>query len=489
MGFFTIVLFSITAVGQEMTLSEAIAQARIGSVASLQARQSYLSTYWAWRTYQASKLPSVSLYGNLMNFTRNLTPLQDPGDGTFKYVHSFNLQNSLGVRLSQNIPFTGGVLSLYSDLNRIDEFGGIGNLTWYAQPVTLSYYQPLFSYNQFKWDKIIEPKEYELGRRTYLEAMEQVSINTAKAYFNLLIAMGRENRAKENAEMNGLLLVVAKSRMELGSVSRDEYLQLELRFLNDSLSIRETGYLVREAQMELNTLLGLNEDYQIIPVLEEDLPALTIDYEEVLSLASSNAGFELENELSLLKAHSAVERARAERGVSMQLNARFGLSNTGITLPETYRNPMDQEVVGLSFNIPIVDWGLAQGKVQRAIAAEEVVKAQVRQRESDYRRIIFTKVARLMNQRALCMASLRASKIAFERYELIAEKFRKGNASVMELNIARTESDEIREKHITEVGLFWSDYYELRKETLYDFMKRENLSVDEEELTGGLLCE
>mgnify|MGYP003421833002 CR=1 FL=1 len=116
---------------------------------ALEAKHSFVSTYWAYRSYLASRLPSVTLYGNLMNYDRSLTLLQSYEDGTFKYAETFNLQNSMGLQVSQNISLTGGRVLLYSDLSRIDQFGVNNKLTWYTQPVTMSYIQPLFAYNQF----------------------------------------------------------------------------------------------------------------------------------------------------------------------------------------------------------------------------------------------------------------------------------------------------------------------------------------------------
>ena len=172
----------------EITLAEAIHTARSQSVEALEARQAFISTYWAYRSYRASRLPSFNLYGNLMNFDRSLTLLQNPEDGSLNYVSSNNLQNGLGLQINQNITFTGGTLTVASDLSRIDQFGSNKSLTWYSRPVTVSYYQPLFSYNQFKWDKKIEPKEYERGKRNYLETMEGITINAVYAYHNLLLA-------------------------------------------------------------------------------------------------------------------------------------------------------------------------------------------------------------------------------------------------------------------------------------------------------------
>ena len=93
-----------------MTLDEAIATSRSQSVMALEAKHSFVSTYWAYRSYLASRLPSVTLYGNLMNYDRSLTLLQSYEDGTFKYAETFNLQNSMGLQVSQNISLTGGRL-------------------------------------------------------------------------------------------------------------------------------------------------------------------------------------------------------------------------------------------------------------------------------------------------------------------------------------------------------------------------------------------
>lgn len=476
------VTYSLHAQEMTMTMSEAITVARNYSVQALEAKQSFISTYWAWRAYQASRLPSLYLYGNLGNFNRSLSLLQSPEDGSMRYVSSYNMQNGIGLQARQNITFTGGTLYVYTDLNRIDQFGTGSQVTWYTQPVTISYEQPLFAYNQFKWDKLIEPKEYEKGRRKYVEAMEKISLNVVKAWFNLLKAKQKEDIAHSNFNNTSSMRDVAAERLKLGTVTRDEYLQLELRVLNDSISINECAITVREAQMELNSLLGFDESAESIPVLEEDLPDIRVDYDLALERALANSGFPLDNELNLLNARSAVAKAKAQRGISMSLNARFGLSKSGPTFAAAYRNPLDQEVFGLSFSVPIFDWGQARGRIEKAKAAEEVAKAQVQQSENDFRRKVFTAVGQFNNQRQQCAVSRRASAIAAERYALVMDKFRAGSASVLDLNTARGESDTAQTQYITDLGKYWTYYYTLRLYSLFDFLIDEDICFDENEL-------
>ena len=299
---------------QNMTLQQAISVARANSVQALEARQEFISVYWAWRAYQASRLPSLHLYGNLGNFNRSLTLLQSPDDGTMRYVSSFNMQNGMGLQARQNIPFTGGTLTVYTDLNRIDQFGTDARVTWYSQPVTISYQQPLFAYNQFKWDKLIEPKAYETGRKKYVEAMERISLQAVTAWFKLLKARQTQSTARTNYDYTVKMRDVAAERLRLGTVNRDEYLQLDLRVLNDSIALNESSIRVREARMELNSLLGFDELAEIEPVVDEALPSIVLDYETVLEKCLANSSFSLNNEISLLEARSAVEKAKAQRG-------------------------------------------------------------------------------------------------------------------------------------------------------------------------------
>ena len=467
---------------QTLNLSETIHAARNQSVEALEARQAFISTYWAYRSYQASRLPSFYMYGNLMNFDRSLTLLQNPEDGTLNYVSSNNLQNGVGLQINQNITFTGGTLSVASDLSHIDQFGMNKSLTWYSRPVTVSYYQPLFTYNQFKWDKKIEPKEYEEGKRQYLERMESITVNAVYAYHNLLLAKVNNDISVSNFENSGNMLRIAKERLQLGTVTRAEYLQLELRMLNDSIAINESAVQVREAQMTLNSLLGYDESFEILPEIAGELPNIQMDYDLVMEKALSNSSFSLTNELSLLNAESNVAYAKASRGFSFALNARFGMSQTGPEFPQAYKNLLDQEVVGISFSIPLFDWGLGKGKVQKAKAAQEVVKAQVQQSENDYRRQMFTAVSQFNNQRQQCLVSYKAMLIAAERYDLTMHRFREGNASVTDLNMAQTENDSAQRQYISDLCNFWIYYYTLRKYTLFDFINNCDLEIDVTEM-------
>ena len=125
---------------------------------------------------------------------------------------------------------------------------------------------------------------------------------------------------------------------------------------------------------------------------------------------------------------------------------------------------------------------MGKGKVQKAKAAEEVARAQVLQSENDFRRKVFTDVGQFNNQKQQCVVSRRAMLISQERYDLMVDKFRKGNASVLELNTARSECDSAKKKYVSDISSYWNYYYTLRQCTLYDFIDRRDIDVDINEM-------
>ena len=66
--------------------------------------------------------------------------------------------------------------------------------------------------------------------------------------------------------------------------------------------------------------------------------------------------------------------------------------------------------------------------------------------------------------------------------KLVMDRFRRGTASVMELNTAQSECDTATEKYIGDLSSYWSYYYAIRQLTLFDFIEGKDIEVDFEEL-------
>ena len=103
-----------------LTLGEVIRMAQEQSPSAVSARLSREQAELDYKYYKANYLPSVTLSSN-PNYSRSINKITQP-DGTYKYLEQNSLSADLSLSLQQNVPLTGGTLSLTSSLVRMDLF-------------------------------------------------------------------------------------------------------------------------------------------------------------------------------------------------------------------------------------------------------------------------------------------------------------------------------------------------------------------------------
>lgn len=113
-----------------MTLQDVIETAHSQSPSAVLAKHNFIVNYWQFRPYKAQFLPALNLQGSLGNYNRSLVSLQYAQTGEIGYLENNNLSNSLGLSVNQNLPFTGGSLSVLTSLDRLDQFSPTDMVTY-----------------------------------------------------------------------------------------------------------------------------------------------------------------------------------------------------------------------------------------------------------------------------------------------------------------------------------------------------------------------
>ena len=171
-------------------------------------------------------------------------------------------------------------------------------------------------------------------------------------------------------------------------------------------------------------------------------------------------------------------QAKANKGLQVQLNSEIGFNQTSNHFNNAYRDLKNNEIIGLTVYLPIFDWGVSKGRVKMAEADLEVTKTQLEQAHETYMQDIRTNVLQFNIQSSQCQNALRAQDIADERYGITKQRFEAGTVTVTDLNTAQQESENAKAQYIRQLHTFWTNYYNLRKTTLYDWVSHRDLSAD-----------
>ena len=355
--------------------------------------------------------------------------------------------------------------------------------SWQTAPVQLSYQQSLFGYNSLKWDRRIEPVRYREAEAAYVESLELVAANAAQLFFALASAQSDYAIATSNYAHADTLYRMARGRYEqLGTITENDMLQLELNRLTEETNRMNAAVEVGNAMHELRTYLGIQRGDTLTAVITDSVPAFTISAARALAEASGRSPDVLNMARRRLEAASNVASAKASAGLKADIYLRFGLTQTSDRFSSLYDRLLDQQYVSVGLTLPILDWGRGRGRVRVAKSNRDLVETQVDQSRTDFDLNVRKLVSQFNLQTRRLHIAAQADRTAERRNEVARLLYVRGKSTLLDLNAATSEKDAARRAYLSALATYWELYYTLRSLTLYDFGHGRPLTADYEAL-------
>ena len=458
------------------TIEEIIDLSKNQSPEGIQAKHAFRASYWEFRSYKAGFMPSLVFDATLPDFSRSYK--SQWVNESYRYVQDFSSRISGSLNVEQNVPLTGGRISVGSSLSRTDVFGADGSVQYMSSPISISYSQSIFGVNQFKWDKKIEPLKYEEAKRKYLRAMENVSTVAIRYFFDLAAAQQNVAIAEFNKANTDTLYHIAQGRYNIGTIGENDMLQSELNYMNASATLNDALLNLATSKNRLRSFLGFNESVDISIIIPEHVPELQFNLDRIMSLAKENNPDPMAYRRQIIEAQRNVAVAKANRGFTADIYARFGLDQRAVNVNDVYKNPNDMETVQIGLRIPILDWGRGKGRVKMAQSNEELVRMQVEQAMSDFEQNVVLQVNQFNMQGDQYRITAKADTIAQNRYKVSMQRFLIDKIDITEMNNAQNDRDAAKQRYIMALRNYWAYYYNLRLLTLYDLAGNKPLAAD-----------
>ena len=455
-----------------LTLTDAIRIAQQHSPEAQAARHTYRSAYWNYRFYKANYLPSLTLTSS-PTFNEQINKITQP-DGTNLFIKQNQLSTDVSLTINQNIPLTGGNFFVKSSLTRLDEFEN-DVIAYNTQPIVVGYQQTLLGYNSLKWDKRIEPVRFREARKNYNEALELVASQACNLFFGLAAAQANLDIAASNYASADTLYRYAEGRYNIGTITENEMLQLEINKLSGETDMMNARIEVEDQMQTLRSFLGIQDDVEIRVLPDNEVPDFQVPMAEALQMAMQNSPEPEMYERLKLQSRSNLAYAKGNAGLKADLYVQFGLSQTGDKLRDSYRDPMNQYYASIGISLPILDWGRSKGQVRVARSNVDLVNTQAEQGMKDFELNVCKMVRQFNLQRQYVQVAAKADRTADRRYEVAKRLYILGKSTILDLNSATTEKDSARRNYISALRTYWSLYYGLRSMTGYDYEKNQKI--------------
>lgn len=465
----------------QLTLIQVIDIAQKQSPNALQAKNRYLGSYWEFRSFKAGFMPALSLNATLPRYSRSIDQVTQE-DGTVKFIERTQSTASLGLSLTQNLSLTGGQVFVNSDIQRLDIINKPSSINYASNPVTFGIRQPLFRYNEFKWQRKIEPLRYQEAERKLKEDREQIALTSVNMFFDLLSAQISMKMQMTNLANNDTLYKIAKGRYNIGTIAENELLQLELQLLSAQSQVENMKLELENNIFSLKSFLRLQNDIAIELIPPTKTSNLRIDADIAIEQAQGNRSAYLAYKRRLLEAENSVLRAKSTNRFTANLVALYGTTQSAPDFAGAYHSPSDLQQLTVSLQVPILDWGLGKGRVKVAESNQVLEQSAVEQQMIDSRQEVYLKVMQFNIQQSQVQIAAKSDTVAEKRYQVTKQRYLIGKIGITDLNIAQNEKDNARRGYFNVLQTFWRNFFEIRKLTLYDFVRNEPIMMDPDEM-------
>jgi outer membrane protein TolC len=431
------------------------------------AQNQNVNYYWRWQNFRTRFRPQLTLRGDLPDYKRSTEEnVQD--DGSIKFNQVANMETSAVLSLNQQIAQTGTYIYAATSLTRIQDYN-FNTVDYASTPFSVGFVQPIFAYNWSKWAKRTEPLVYEEANKEFIESIEEISLNATRRFFRYLKVQTNYNLAKSNLANSQDNLNIAEAKQKLGQISENDFSRIKLSVFNAQKALNKANMDLKNADFELKSYIGLNQDQQIDLKIPLNMVLFDIDPDKALEQARENRKETPRYERRLISADRELEEAKRNSGLSATLRGSYGVSNSAELLPEVYQNTQTEQIVRLTVSIPLLDWGRSASAVKLAESERDLIIYDVERDKRDFERGVIVQVEQFGLLEDQLTTAEEADKVAENGYQIALKKFQNGEISITDLNIALAERESAKRDYIQSLEDYWEAYYNLRILTLYDF--------------------
>lgn len=451
----------------KLTLNDVIDLAKLQSPSSKYYQNRNVNYYWRWKNFQANFRPQLGISGNLPDYRLSNEPITQP-DGSIEFRQIAQLRTTADLALTQIIPQTGATIYGASSLYRVQDYNK-NTTEWSGSPFYIGFVQPLFAYNWWKWSRKTEPLLYEESQKRYIESVERVSLNSASRFFTYLRIQTNYNLATSNLSNSEDNLKIAEVKRDLGQISENDFSRIKLSVLNAKKALNKSNMDLKNADFELKSYIGMDQNTTIELIIPLEMVLFYIDPQKALSETLNNRKEGPEFERRLIEADRDLIRAKRNTGLSTTLRGSYGSAKSSADLGGVYENTEKQQMLKLSLNIPILDWGKSASAVKLAESRRELVLYGVEREKLDFEREIVVQVEQFNLLETQMVTAKEADKVAGNGYLIALKKFQNGEISITDLNISLSEREKGKRDYIASLEDYWESFYFIRILTLYDF--------------------
>ena len=452
-----------------ITLERAL---EIASVNSSSMQNSLLSLERSRESLNAQKAALKSQFSFRANpASYSQTRSFDEYNSSWYTNESFSSFGTLSV--SQPLLFSDGTISFQNRFGwQTSNNDGRGANESFVNNLNLNLTQPLFTYNRQKLQ--LRNLELDLENTKISHALQKLTLESqvTQYFYNVYMAQMNLSIAEDELKNTEKSFEITKNKVDAGLSAKEELYQAELNLSSSKSNLQNRRVTLENSKDRFKQYIGmpLEEDITVIVSNIED-EAILIDLNKAIEYGLKSRMELRQREISIEDAESSLITTKALNEFRGDVTLSLGLTGQDKNLGNLYASPTTSPSVGISFNIPIFDWGERKSRIK---AQEAVIKQRKLAFDDEKIQIeigirgLYRSLLNLENQIGIARQSETNAQLT---YEINLERYANGDLTGMELNLFQTQLSERKTSYTQALIDYRIELFNLKIQSLFDFEK------------------
>ncbi|MBN1291802.1 MAG: TolC family protein [Candidatus Latescibacteria bacterium] len=409
-------------------------------------------------------------------FRLSINPFSYSRDRQFNTMFSewntTKTKSSLGsFTVSQPIKATDGTIELTNRFTWRDSYSDYTDqqVETFDNNLYLSLTQPIFTYNRTK----LETRELELDLElTMLNfAMQKLSLErqVAQNFFSVYQSRMSYNISIEELDNQQQSYQIIKNKVDAGLAALEELYQAELNLANSKSTVQNREVSLQNALDNFKQLIGIPLDEMVTVDANVAYEYVAVSLDKALSEALKNRMELRQQAINLQNAQFSLIRTAALNEFLGNISLSYGLIGTDEQFGNLYDAPTKRQSIGISFEIPLWDWGEKKSRMKATEVTIEQRKLSIDDEKIAINMSIrqsYRSLNNLVNQIDIATQSVRNAELT---YDINLERYKNGDLTSMDLNLYQTQLSERKISLVQAQIDYKLALLDLKIQTLWDF--------------------
>ena len=336
----------------------------------------------------------------------------------------------------------------------------------------LQFTQPIFTYNRTKMETETLELEYESSLIRYLLMRLTLERNVAQEFYSVYSNQMSLEIAKEDLKNNEESYAIIKNKVDGGLLALEELYQAEVNLATSRSGVYNAELNLEDSKDQFKVLIGLPLDTSFLVAAEILADTVPVNQELAISHALANRMELRERQIDLENANFDLIVAKATNEFAGSVTASFGVQGNDEQFSNLFDTPTNTPAIGITFNIPIFDWGERKSEIRAAQASLESTQISYDVERKDIVmniRSVVRSLKNLENQITIQRISVENAQLA---YDINLERYRNGDLTSLDLGMYQNQLSESKLSLTNAIINYKIELLNLKIQTLYDFEKQ-----------------